>query len=445
MAVKCFFSGVEGKDHFGACVDAGVQHVLTSYYQFYNKGTTDTVKLRKKAHPHLKFLIDSGAHTFIESHAKFAHWTRQDYEKYLEGYVKWIRQNKKYIFAAVELDIDYCLNMNLAGGNEQSPIGSQIVRGWQDKYFRPLEEEGIPVIYVWHVERGMEGWEEMCSKFSYVGLPGEMSKTKDFHRYINVARKFNTKVHGFAATAGRDFTDIGWYSIDSISWKTGEIYGVIIHFDEKREKLIFDQNKAERYKYKSAFEEAGLDPKLIISDKNYKEVTKFNLWSFRRIEKYYQSKFKKRQFYYEHRLPNPQYIRFKASDKVVEWWWNRMTKRGFFEKHSGSNLPLKEIRELLQAFALLQYGDFNRLQMYPDLVNYLKPYIDNIDQLLQYDGRSLQVALGQYLAPKIKKAMSRDVRSWADVFTSRRRKSKQYTMSELEFSSDELTQVLDYD
>ncbi len=204
MAVRNFFSGVEGKQHYEACVQAGAKHVLTSYLQFFEKGDLDFVKRRKLANPEIHIMVDSGAHTFLTNHQKFASWTRKKFDEYAEGYAKWLHDNRQYLFAAVELDLDYALNMILGGGVANSTFGTNIVESWQRNLFMPLERKGLPICYVWHTQRRLEGWEEMCSKFGYVGLPGGMSSDSDFNKYMTVARRYCTRVHGFAASVTGD-------------------------------------------------------------------------------------------------------------------------------------------------------------------------------------------------------------------------------------------------
>ena len=209
-AVKCFMSGVEGTQHYNACLQAGVTHVLMSYYYLRKKGDMGLVRARKRKNPEINFLIDSGAHTFITDYSKFKSWSKQDFENYVKDYAAWLKANRDYIFAGVELDIDYALNM-LFGGGPSSTVGTSIVEKWQQQYFMPLQDYGVDISYVWHTERKLEGWELMCSKFPYVGLPGEMSSEPDFNKYVAIARRYATKIHGFAATKQADFRDWPWY------------------------------------------------------------------------------------------------------------------------------------------------------------------------------------------------------------------------------------------
>lgn len=405
MAVKNFFSGIEGKAHFQACVDAKVEHVLTSYWQMREKNRYDMVEVRKKLHPDMEFMVDSGAHTFITDWRKFKDWTREDFEKYLKAYVAWIRANKDHIFAAVEFDIDYTLNMVLTG-DENSTLGTSIVEEWQKKYFMPLEQEGVTIIYVWHAERGIEGFEDMCAKFSYVGLPGPMSSQKDFNKYMSIAKRHMTRVHGFAATKLQDFRDVEWYSIDSTTWKSGEMYGVILHWDVKKEDLIYDHDKKGRRKYMEFFRKAGVDGEAICSQQSYREVTKFDIWSISEMEKFYERKFARRRFYYDFRLPHPLFVRKSMHKSVVKAWRDRLVGVGLFDGHS--NDKISQWRKYLTGIAALQSRNAAFVKSSADVLAFLREYIPPIEALIQSgDIGALQKEMAAYLSPKNQAALER--------------------------------------
>lgn len=363
-------SGIESKQHFHACVDAGVKYMLTSFYQFYDGGDRDIVRKRKKQFPQLQFMVDSGAHTFISDYTKFQSWKREDFEKYVQDYCAWLEENREYIFCAVELDIDYALNM-LFGGGASSTVGTSIVEGWQKQYFRPLEEKGLPIIYVWHVERKLEGWEQMCAQFGYVGLPGEMSKEPDFNKYITVARRYCAKIHGFGATKLIDYRDVPWYSIDSTSWKASERYGVLIHWDANNQKLIQEQDKSKRVLYRHHFEKHGLDADGIIHDTNYKEVTKYALISMRAMELFYEAKYANRVFYYELRLP-PVAVVLRMNNLQLRKWWAKFRPAEVFPQHQTQD-P-KVMRTFLAAISAVQNRQESWAKSNPNAERFLSAY-----------------------------------------------------------------------
>ena len=404
-SVKAFFSGVEGKSHFDACVVAGVRHVLTSYLYLEKRKDPEVVKRRKKAHPEMLFMVDSGAHTFITDYGKFSSWSKQDFENYLKGYCDWLLKYKDYVFCAVEFDIDYTLNM-LFGGGQNSTVGSSIVTGWQDKYFRPLQEKGVDICFVWHTERKLEGWEEMCSKFAYVGLPGEMSSDADFNKYMSVARRYGAKIHGFAATKQADFRDWPWFSVDSITWKTCEMYGTLIHWDAHKQLLIFDQNKANRVKYRRNFEQLGLDADGIINDTNYKEVTKYALHSMRSMEEFYEKKYTERLMYYDLRLPHPRRIMSSAfPQKEMMALWKLMRPPTLFKNHAGENNPNK-IRDFLAALSCVQNKDYNILSGLTAGKTFLTDYFPKLTTPM-VEEVVFQKELAAYVAPSNPPALRR--------------------------------------
>lgn len=406
MAVKCFFSGVEGKSHYEACRKAGVVNVLASYLQFFQKGDLDFVKKRKLANPEMNFIIDSGAHSFLvaDAKAKWGHWKQADFEKYVQGYCDWLRKNKDYIFAAVELDIEAALNTILGTGTNSS-IGLSIVTSWQDRYFRPLQAEGIEIIYVWHTERKMEGWEEMCRKFSYVGLPGEMTSNADVNKYFSVARRYSTKVHGFAATKQTDFRDWPWASIDSITWKTSEMYGTLIDWDERKQLLKFEEDKTKRVNYRAKFEKFGLDAEGIIRDTNYKAVTEYALISFRQMEKFYERKYAQRLFYYDLRLPHPSVLLKGISETELRKLWLKFRPETLFKDHVRPSLS--DLRTSMAAISAVQNNMDSVVKGSTAMTKFLGHYFPALVYPLTPDFTIFQKELAVYTSPPNPPALSR--------------------------------------
>lgn len=395
MGVRAYFSGVESNQHFQHCVDAKVRRVLMSYWQFYNKNL-GLVAQRKKAHPEIEFMVDSGAHSFMEDWTIYKSWTEQSFETYVKGYVDWMRRNRQYVSVGVELDIDYTLNMVLAG-DENAAIGGTIVRRWQQQYFRPLQEIGLPIIYVWHENRKMEGWMEMCSDFDYCGLPGEFSARPDFNRFMSVARRYCTKVHGFAATKQLDFRDMPWYSVDSITWKTGEMYGVLIVWDPHTQTLTMEDDKTQRPKYRDMIDAAGFDGDAVVNDSNYKEVTRFSLWCMRQMELYYWEKYKHRTMYYDLRLPHPKLVaQFDA--KTVEHYWTLFNAKENFPQHV--NAGILDKRMYLVALAAVQSKDYKTLNMAPVYQEFLSAYVPKLVKPLVTDPALLQQEVVAITSPR---------------------------------------------
>lgn len=332
MAVKNYFSGVEGDQHFLAAMDAGAQHVLMSYLYVQDKGL-QLLTSRKAKFPNVKVMLDSGAHTLQTNcqQPPYNTWKLADYERYLRNYVDWIKTNRALIDVAVELDISYPLNI-AAGKAGDDAYGHQVVEGWRRKYFAPLADQGIEIIYVWHGYNGLQGWESMCNEYSYVGLPGELSSQSDFNKYLTSAKRYMSRIHGFAATKQADFRDWPWYSIDSTTWKSSERYGTLIHWDERRQKLgFFDKDK--RHLFREHYLKAGLDADSIIKDTNYREVTKYALCSMVNMENFYVTRYKDRIFYYELRLPTPLRLE-RWKDEAIKRQWHKYDAKRVFSRHA---------------------------------------------------------------------------------------------------------------
>lgn len=341
-------------------------------YLYVTKQQGNILATRKKQYPKLKFMLDSGAHTLQVSMHKppYNTWKQADLEKYVADYADWLDKNRKFIFAAVELDIAYPINV-VAGKQPGDAYGDSVVEGWRKKYFLPLQQSGVNIIYVWHPSQGYQGWEDLCANFPYVGLPGEMSKQSDFNTYITVAKRYLTKVHGFAATKQSDFRDWPWYSIDSTTWKAGEIYGTLPTWDVRRQKLKF-LAKGEREPYRHVFEEQGLDAAKIIADTDYKEVTRSSLKSMTGMEEFYKERFKNRVFYYELRMIPPSRVLVGMSPERAKFLWRRKFLADKCFPAQAAEPSGKVIREYLNALACVQYRDLSLLT--PKGTTFLQSY-----------------------------------------------------------------------
>jgi hypothetical protein len=394
MGMRNYFSGVEGEQHYNACIAAGAKHVLTSFL-YLERTDLDTVKKRKRKNPEVKFLIDSGAHTFQSDKDKYSSWSLRDFEKYIERYIKWLRANREYVEACVELDIDW-------------NVGTNVVEGWQKKYFIPLMREGLDVIFVWHKQRGLDGLEEMCSRYPYVGLPGEFSKEPDFNKYVTIAKRYTTKLHGFAATKQSDFRDWPWYSGDSTTWKSSERYGTLIHWDEHDQRLVFEDDKGKRMLYRKDFEAFGLDADGIINDTNYREVTKYALISMRRMEEFYEKKYSDRIFYYSLRLPHPDAIMAIMSQAEVKRYWALLRAPTLFKAHA-TEPKIGNIRRFLATVSAVQHRETGFIEQSEKAKAFLGTYFPQLvrGNTLNCDAQVFQKELSSYIAPPNPPALAR--------------------------------------
>jgi hypothetical protein len=264
------FAGSEA--HFNVLYGMGVRDMLFSYYHMDDKNIQSLAKRYKlDERDKVRIIIDSGGFTFNMDPDKH---TNKELYAYRDRYIQWLYDNKEYITAAVELDVSIM-------------IGDEKLQKWRKKYFKPLEKAGIPIIYVWHEEDGLDGWKQLCKENKYVGLTSlagwEPSQIK---RYLREAQKYKSKVHGFAFTSTEHLPKLDFTTVDSTTWISGMKYGCTYVFDNKR-LITYDANtKHMRNKYRAHFVKRGINWDLVKldfkkDDQNRRlaqpEITKINI------------------------------------------------------------------------------------------------------------------------------------------------------------------------
>lgn len=177
-----------------------------------------------------KFLLDSGAFTFMSSHKG-----KVDWNNYLRRYADFINTYDIKLF--FELDID-------------SIVGYEKVlemRRWLEL------ETGKKPIPVWHKSRGKDDFLKMCDDYEYVSIGGIVSKEikppdyKYFPWFINEAHKRGAKIHGLGFTNLEGIRKYHFDSVDSTSWTTGNRFGAVYRFNgQTMEK--FDKKEGQRLK-----------------------------------------------------------------------------------------------------------------------------------------------------------------------------------------------------
>ena len=279
-----FFSGVESDTYFEIATGE-TNTVLMSYLYIKRKGRK-FLRDRIEKKPDLRLLVDSGAHTFLSDKSKedYSNKPIEYWEKYLEEYVRFARENKDNVFAVVELDID-------------SLVGTDKVNEWRKKYFEPLEEEGIQVCYVWHRIKGMDEWTRMCQKYSYVGFSfmedgvGELAQ-----KLYHTAKKYGARIHGFAVTGFDTMLQIPYYTVDSTTWLVGTQFGEVNYFDgRKMTRLNKDKWKRQ---YKNKLIQMGANWALAEREDPY-ELIRMNVLTFVKVEEYVRKVMRNKMYWTE--------------------------------------------------------------------------------------------------------------------------------------------------
>ena len=197
------------------------KYILESFWSFKEWQTP----LIKEAE---LFLLDSGAFSFMNNQKKGKKITLEEIYEYLDRYIEFINKyDIKYFF---ELDLDVI-------------IGYNEVLKMRKILETKTNKKCIPVF---HKNRGIQEWIIMCKNYDYVAI-GTSGKNDSawtrknpnvIKKMVDIAKKYNCKVHGLGFTNINLMKKIHFYSVDSTSWSSGWRYGVITLFKDKKFKKI---------------------------------------------------------------------------------------------------------------------------------------------------------------------------------------------------------------
>ena len=187
------------------------KYVLMSYWYLRKIKDKNTLKLAELRNREDKFLLDSGAFTFLNSNSKM------DINEYLNEYIEYI--NKHDIKRFAELDIDPI-------------IGYEKTMEMRDKLERETGKKCLPV---WHKPRGVQAFKDDVEKYDYVSIGGIVTgeiKRKEYHIFKQMTKYANARgvrVHGLGFT-GKDCYKYGFDSVDSTSWTSGGRFATTYKF-----------------------------------------------------------------------------------------------------------------------------------------------------------------------------------------------------------------------
>lgn len=276
------FSGVEDDNNFQILYDIGIRNFLISFHYVQKKH----LNVQRYEELGVKFFVDSGAYTFINS-LEYQDYETEQWEKYIQQYLRWIEKHRTIIFAFASLDIE-----NLVGGEQ--------VQQWNEKYFEPfMLRTGIPVCFVYHDNSTKLTWEQYCQRYPYVGVSwGEVdTQTNDLNygtAKLRVAEKYGAVCHGMAMTHTSLLTKLPFYTVDSTTWLVGLQYGEINFWTGQKMSRL----KKEKWKgtMLSQIVAKGFDEqKLLEEDKE--ELVKVNVHAFIEAEKFVQDRLKSRMYW----------------------------------------------------------------------------------------------------------------------------------------------------
>jgi hypothetical protein len=181
-------------------------------------------------------LIDSGAFSFQRGQ-------KGNLDDYLRSYARFAKRytNHPKVEGFFELDID-------------SVVGYEKTLDMR----RKLEMVSNKIIPVWHPNRGIKNFYEMCEEYrgkrvAITGFGGDEIYDDQFNGFINVAHKAGCHIHILGMTRYGLLTSLNLHredSADSTSWKQSGIFGGILMFDKdfKLQKMKFVEGLEVSYK-----------------------------------------------------------------------------------------------------------------------------------------------------------------------------------------------------
>lgn len=185
-----------------------LKYGLVSYY--YVKNTKKLNEILEKVD---YLLIDSGAHSF-------QHGIKIDIDAFCDEYIEFIKENTNNprVLGFFELDVD-----NIYGYEKILQLR------------RRLEKVSNKIIPVWHNNRGIDNFIEMCKEYSgrrvsITGWSNNDIKDSQYNLFINTAHKYGCQIHLLGLTRFDLIENLNlglMDSTDSSSWMQSGIFGRI--------------------------------------------------------------------------------------------------------------------------------------------------------------------------------------------------------------------------
>lgn len=156
-----------------------------------------------------EILIDSGAHSFQKG--KLVDW-----DTYTRQYADFIRKfDRPNVVGYFEMDVD-----NIIGYEKVLELRAV------------LETASDKIIPVWHKNRGLDNFKEMCQQYAgkvvaITGFKNEDILDDQYIMFLKYARKYGCKVHCLGMTRRKVLDKVPFDYTDSSSWSAQARYGRI--------------------------------------------------------------------------------------------------------------------------------------------------------------------------------------------------------------------------
>lgn len=154
-----------------------------------------------------RILIDSGAHTFQKGR-------HVDWEQYTEEYAEWIRMHDcDKIIGYFEMDVD-----NVIGYPRVLELRQQ------------LEQVTDKIIPVWHKNRGIQDFKDMCRQYrgkivAITGFKNEDIRDDQYFHFLKYAWSYGCRVHCLGMTRKKILDKVPFDYVDSSTWTQSVLYG----------------------------------------------------------------------------------------------------------------------------------------------------------------------------------------------------------------------------
>lgn len=182
---------------------------LWSYYYLQNK---DQIKVFNQIMDMSEnMLIDSGAFSIRMAGKLKNKEIIQEYDKYTKKYCDFIQEHdNNKILGYCEMDIE-----NVTGYDYVLELRKE------------LEEVSDKIIPVWHKERGIHDFKEMCQNYNYVAISNSQYDIKKTQTklFVDYAHRQGAKIHGLGLANKTVLMNIPFDSCDAINWLMPTMYG----------------------------------------------------------------------------------------------------------------------------------------------------------------------------------------------------------------------------
>lgn len=188
-----------------------IKYVLMSYFYIQRN-----VEIAEYIRDHAELvIIDSGAHTLQKG-------TKVDWVAYTQRYAEFIKKfDRPNVVGYFEMDVD-------------GIIGYDNVLQLR----KILEASSDKIIPVWHDNRGVEDYKQMCKAYAgktvaISGFRGMDIKDSQYIMFLKEARKHNCKLHCLGMTRREVLDKVPFDYTDSSTWVQQAIFGRLLNGTSK--------------------------------------------------------------------------------------------------------------------------------------------------------------------------------------------------------------------